>query len=145
MHPNRQQQDQRLKNGEVPVVKRRAGVWFGALGAILLSATGQPGLAGQGGGERTVEITASRYKYEPAQIEVAQGDQVRLVLHSADTTHGFAISALKVKVEIPKGGSSVSLSFLASRVGRFPIECSEYCGTGHQRMRGELVVTARTQ
>ena len=124
------------------MVKRRAGVWFGALGATLLGATGQPGLAGQGGGERTFEIAASRYKFEPAQIEVVEGDQVRLVLHSADTTHGFAIPALKVKVEIPKGGASVSLSFLASRVGRFPIECSEYCGAGHKRMTGELVVTA---
>ena len=123
-------------------MKRRAGVWFGALGATLLGATGQPGLAGQGGGERTFEIAASRYKFEPAQIEVVEGDQVRLVLHSADTTHGFAIPALKVKVEIPKGGASVSLSFLAGRVGRFPIECSEYCGVGHKRMTGELVVTA---
>ncbi len=124
------------------MVKRRVRVRLWAVGVALSAAAGQPGFAGEGGRERRVEITASRYKYEPSRIEVEEGEQVHLVLHSADTTHGFAIPAFKVKAEIPKGGASVELSFLASRVGRFPIECSEYCGVGHKRMTGELVVTA---
>lgn len=127
------------------MAKRRARVWLWAVGVALLVAAGPPGLAGEGGQERRFEITASRYKYEPSHIEVEEGDKVGLVLHSADTTHGFAIPAFKVKVEIPKGGASVELSFVASRVGRFPIECSEYCGVGHKRMSGELVVTAGTR
>jgi len=125
------------------VVRRRFGAWFFVTAVALLSLPVQRGLAGEGGGERKFEITASRYKFEPAQIAVEEGDTVRLVLHSADTDHGFAIPALKVKAEIPKGGASVDLSFVASRAGRFAFACSEYCGMGHKGMTGELVVTGR--
>jgi cytochrome c oxidase subunit II len=85
-------------------------------------------------------VTASRYAYDPPRLEVARGDVVELELRSADTDHGLAIRAYGVKVAIPKGGGSSGVSFVASRAGRFVIECSEYCGSGHKRMRGELVV-----
>jgi cytochrome c oxidase subunit 2 len=91
------------------------------------------------------EVTASRYAFDPARIEVRQGDVVELVLRSADTDHGLAIRAYAVKVAIPKGGETVGVSFVARRVGTFPIECSEYCGSGHKRMTGELVVTEKAQ
>ena len=91
------------------------------------------------------EVTASRYAFAPARVEVRQGDVVELVLRSADTDHGLAIKAYAVKVAIPRGGESVGVSFVASRPGTFPIECSEYCGSGHKRMRGELVVVERAQ
>jgi cytochrome c oxidase subunit 2 len=92
-------------------------------------------------GRRRFEVTASRYEFEPARIEVGRGDVVELVLRSADTTHGIAIKAYKVKVAIPKGGASVMASFVATQPGRFVIECAEYCGSGHKQMRGELIVT----
>ena len=63
-------------------------------GSDFLAQPANRGLRARAEGE-DVEIAASRYKFEPAQIEVVEGDQVRLVLHSADTTHGFAIPALK--------------------------------------------------
>ena len=91
------------------------------------------------------EVTASRYAFDPARIEVRHGDVVELVLRSADTDHGLAIKAYAVKVAIPKGGETVGVSFVASRVGTFLIECSEYCGSGHKRMRGELVVKETVQ
>jgi len=94
---------------------------------------------------RRIEVTASRYKFDPARIEVSRGDVVELVMRSADTDHGIAIKAYAVKVAIPKGGETVGVSFVASRPGTFPIECSEYCGSGHKRMRGELVVTEKAQ
>jgi len=91
------------------------------------------------------EVTASRYKFDPARIEARQGNVVELALRSADTDHGIAIKAYAVKVAIPKGGETVGVSFVATRVGTFPIECSEYCGSGHKRMKGELVVTEKAQ
>jgi cytochrome c oxidase subunit II len=94
---------------------------------------------------RRFEITASRFQFVPARIEVRQGDVVDLALRSADTDHGFAIEAYAVKVAIPKGGETVGVAFVARRAGTFPIECSEYCGSGHKRMKGELVVTERAQ
>ena len=90
---------------------------------------------------RTFEITAARYHFDPPSIAVQEGDHVRLLLHSIDTTHGLAIEALGVKVVIPKGGEVVSVEFVAGPPGRYVMKCSEYCGSGHRRMRGELLVT----
>jgi len=108
----------------------------------LLPAGAAPSAAGSA---QRFEVTASRYRFEPARLEVRQGDVVELVLRSADTDHGLAIKAYAVKVAIPKGGETVGVSFVASRSGTFPIDCSEYCGSGHKRMRGELVVVEKAQ
>jgi cytochrome c oxidase subunit 2 len=91
---------------------------------------------------KTIDVTASRFQFEPATISVAQGDNVRLRLHSADGTHGFAIKAFRVKALIPNGGETVTVEFVADQAGTFAFTCSEYCGTGHSRMKGKLVVVA---
>jgi cytochrome c oxidase subunit 2 len=117
-------------------------LWATVLG---LASPGARQLAADATPARRFEVTASRYKFEPSRIEVAQGEVVDLVLRSADTDHGLAIKAFKVKVAIPKGGEPVAVSFVASRSGTFPFECSEYCGTGHKRMRGEIVVAEKAQ
>lgn len=96
--------------------------------------------AREGSAARRVLVTASRYEFEPARIEVQQGETVEIVARSADTDHGLSIKALGVKIAIPKGGAPVSATFVAGQAGRFPVECSEYCGSGHKRMKGELVV-----
>src|SRR5262245_15581374 len=41
--------------------------------------------------EKTFEITAKRFAFEPATIEVTQGDTVKLTVKSSDSTHGFEI------------------------------------------------------
>jgi len=92
---------------------------------------------------KAFEVTASRFEFTPEKIEVAEGDHVKLTLRSADTTHGMAIPELKVKVKIPKGGMPVTAEFVASKPGTFVIKCSEYCGPGHKKMLGTLVVAAR--
>jgi len=92
------------------------------------------------GPDRVVEVVARRFAFEPERIEVFAGERVRLVLRSADTTHGFEIKALDVKVEIPKGGNPVSVELVATMPGTYRFKCSEYCGSGHSRMKGELVV-----
>lgn len=94
---------------------------------------------------RTLEVTASRFRFEPATLEVAEGDRVVLTLRSADGTHGIAIPRFKVKAKIPKGGAPVTVEFVASQAGTFPFECSEYCGTGHRQMKGRLVVAVRVR
>jgi cytochrome c oxidase subunit II len=90
------------------------------------------------------EVRASRFKFEPAVLEVTEGDTVLLTLRSADTTHGLAIRALGVKIVIPKTGEPVQVRFVAPRAGTFEITCSEYCGSGHRRMKGQLVVAPPT-
>ncbi len=105
-----------------------------------LAAAGVRSLAADAPETRRFEIAASRYRFDPARVEVRQGDVVELVLRSLDTDHGIAIKAYGVKVAIPKGGERVGVSFVANQPGTFPFECSEYCGSGHRQMKGELVV-----
>lgn len=98
---------------------------------------------GSGGDVKTIDVTASRFQFEPATISVAQGDSVRLRLHSVDRSHAFAIKAFRVKTVIPKGGETVTVEFVADQAGTFAFTCSEYCGTGHSGMKGSLVVQAK--
>jgi cytochrome c oxidase subunit 2 len=91
---------------------------------------------------RLIEVTARRFAFEPAELEVAVGEPVRLMVRSADGVHGIEIKKVKVNKMIPRGGEPVVINFTAKEAGRFPIMCSEYCGDDHDNMRGTLVVVA---
>lgn len=92
---------------------------------------------------KTIDVIASQFEFEPSTISVVEGDTVRLRIRSADRTHGIGIKAFRVKSLIPRAGETITVEFVAGRVGRFDITCSEYCGTGHREMKGKLVVLAR--
>lgn len=118
-----------------------------ALAAVLFAAVALPAwIAAQGesGGEsretKEFEVVARRFAFEPAVLEVDEGDTVKITLTSADGTHGFAIEDLGVQQKIKRGGEPSTVEFVADRAGRFEIKCSEYCGSGHNRMKGLLVV-----
>ena len=125
-----------------------------ALRAALLSIVGgaaslAPALTGleerpsvQPGGPRVIDVVASRFAFEPSTIEVAVGERVQLVMRSADGVHGLEIRKFRVNREIPRGGTPVTIEFIADTAGRFPIVCSEFCGDGHEEMTGTLVVRA---
>ena len=116
---------------------------------LMLGATAAAAWASQlnGGGDEvtTIDVIASRFKFEPSIIPVAQGDRIRLRLRSADRDHQFAIKALRVKALIPKSGEAVTVDFVADRAGTFEFTCAEYCGIGHAAMKGRLVVRARSK
>jgi cytochrome c oxidase subunit 2 len=94
-------------------------------------------------GMRSFDVVASRYKFEPDVLEVDQGDRVVLRVRSADTAHGLAIKEFKVKKDVPDTGEVITVEFVAAKAGTFRMECSEYCGKGHSKMRGRLVVRPR--
>ena len=94
---------------------------------------------------RIVEIVAKRFSFEPARVDVTEGDRVRLVVKSADGVHGIEIKKFKITKKVPRGGDPVTIEFVASAPGEFPILCSEYCGDGHEDMKGMLVVAAKSK
>lgn len=94
-------------------------------------------------GPRTIEVIAKRYVFEPAEIEVTEGERVRILVKSGDGLHGFEIKKFKIAKEIPRGSDPVAIEFTATEAGSFPILCSVFCGDGHTDMKGTLVVTAR--
>jgi len=125
-------------------LKRNACIF---LLAICATAAGAWGRQVKGGGVveevKTIDVVASQFQFEPATITVAQGDTVRLRLHSADRTHGLAIKPFRVNALIPKTGEAVTVEFVADQAGAFDITCSEHCGSGHAGMKGRLVVVAK--
>ena len=94
---------------------------------------------------RSFEVIASRWKFEPELLEVDEGDRVVLRMRSADTAHGLAIKEFKVKKDLPDTGEEITVEFVATRAGTFKVECSEYCGKGHSKMRGRLVVRPKAR
>ena len=107
--------------------------------ATAASSSAQP----QADGPRVIEVVAKRYVFEPAQIDVTEGERVRILVKSGDGLHGFEIKKFKVSKEIPRGSDPVAIEFTATEAGTFPILCSVFCGDGHNDMKGTLVVTAR--
>jgi len=94
---------------------------------------------------REIPVVAQRFTFEPARIEVTEGERIRLVVTSADGVHGLEIKKFKVNKKVPRGGEAITIDFVASSAGEFPIVCSEYCGKKHEEMKGVLVVAARSK
>ena len=92
---------------------------------------------------REIEVVAKQFEFEPARIEVTEGERVRLIVKSADSVHGLQIKKFRVNALIPRGGKTVSIDFVASDPGTYEIMCSEECGDGHESMKGALVVVAK--
>jgi cytochrome c oxidase subunit 2 len=67
------------------------------------------------------------------------GRPVRLVMTSRDVIHSFFVPAFRLKRDVVPGRYSTTW-FQADRVGRYQLLCAEYCGAGHSRMWGQVVV-----
>ena len=88
---------------------------------------------------RPFKVTARKYRFEPARIEVNQDDLVRIELHTEDIAHSFTIDAYRIaKRAVP--GHMVAFEFRADKAGTFPYYCNLQIDEGCRQMRGELVV-----
>jgi cytochrome c oxidase subunit II len=117
---------------------RRLVTFFGG-GAIITTAVIGYRIAAAGQPVHEVQIVASRYAFEPAMVQLAAGESVRLVVRSKDGTHGFAIPKLKIDLHLPDNGEPATAEFIAPAAGEYEIACSEFCGRGHGQMKAALV------
>ena len=92
---------------------------------------------------RTVEVTAAQFRFVPSQIEVVQGETVQLRIRSVDVAHGLAIPEFGVRVMV-RPGQDATVEFVADTPGSYPFQCNVFCGAGHGRMVGTLVVLPAT-
>ena len=113
------------------------------LGAAAMSSQQDLAAASAPQEPRTINIVARRFSFEPARVEVAEGEPVRLVVSSGDGVHGIEIKKFKINKKVPRGGE-VTIEFVATAAGEFPILRSEYCGGDHDDMKGMLVVSAKS-
>ena len=114
-------------------------VMFCCGGAIIASAVIGYRIAAASQPIHEVQIVASRYAFEPAMVQLAAGESVRLVVRSKDGTHGFAIPKLKIDLHLPDNGEPATAEFIAPAAGEYEIACSEFCGRGHGQMKAALV------
>jgi cytochrome c oxidase subunit 2 len=124
------------------MIRAVTAVIFSA-GAVM--AAGAPPRAGAAPPVHEIAVVAKNFSFEPAAIQVVAGEPVRLVLRSADATHGFLVPDLKIDARIPRGGEAVIVEFTAPPAGRYEIACSEFCGRGHMQMKAALLSVAPTQ
>ena len=109
------------------------------VGAVALVAASNASGARASQPVHEVTVMAKKFGFEPPEIRVVAGEQVRLVVRSADSVHGFAIPDLKIDLTVAHGGDPVVAEFTAPPAGRYEIACSEFCGRGHAQMKAALV------
>ena len=90
-------------------------------------------------GIKKFTMTARKWKFEPNEIIVNEGDKVRLTVTSIDIAHGIVIPDYGIN-EYLSPGQTVNIEFTADKKGTFPFACNVSCGVGHSGMGGKLVV-----
>jgi cytochrome c oxidase subunit 2 len=122
------------------VMKQRCGSIL-ALGALMTCVAGAALAAGQAAssGYHEFTMTAKNFEFDPDTITVKKGEKVRLIITAADHDHGFKLDAFDIN-QVLKKGDTETIEFTATKAGTFEFKCSVYCGKGHRKMKGKLVV-----
>jgi cytochrome c oxidase subunit 2 len=98
-------------------------------------------IAGAQENVRKIDVTAKKYEFSPARIEVKLGETVELTATSSDAKHGFECKELGVQKVTFEPNRPAVIRFTANRTGTFQFKCANFCGFGHGRMKGEIVVS----
>lgn len=114
-------------------------VLFACVLAATVTLAGTAQDAAPAGAPREIQMTAKKYEFNPGVITVKKGERVKLVITALDKDHGINIEALGIK-QILKKGVPTAVEFAADKAGEFPFQCSKFCGFGHGKMKGKLVV-----
>jgi cytochrome c oxidase subunit II len=72
-------------------------------------------------------------------LHVPVGRAVQLLMTSEDVIHDFAVPAFRIKHDVVPGRYE-SLWFIADRPGSYHLFCTQFCGTDHSLMVGEVDV-----
>ena len=86
-----------------------------------------------------IEISSKQWEFEPSEIQVKQGQSVTLKITSTDISHGFALEEYNIYAFVTPG-ETVEITFTAHNVGIFEFFCNVFCGEGHSKHRGNLIV-----
>jgi cytochrome c oxidase subunit II len=90
--------------------------------------------------KQVIKVTAKKFEYSPSTITVKKGVPVVLELTSLDRLHGFNCPDLGLRSDI-EPGKTTTVEFTPQKAGTFPFHCDNFCGSGHNRMKGTIVVT----
>jgi heme/copper-type cytochrome/quinol oxidase subunit 2 len=88
---------------------------------------------------REFTISADRFAYAPARLEVQKDDLVKITFSAADIAHSFTIDSYRI-AKRASAGQSVTFEFRADQAGSFPFYCNLTQDDRCRQMKGELVV-----
>jgi cytochrome c oxidase subunit 2 len=83
-------------------------------------------------------LLARMWNFSPI-LQLRKGQTYRLHISSLDLQHGFSLQPLNMNFQIVPGYDHV-LTITPTSAGTFPIVCNEFCGIGHHKMTGRIVV-----
>lgn len=78
-------------------------------------------------------------QHEINSLHVPTGKPVELILISQDVFHSFSVPAFRVKREAIPGRYN-TVWFEATATGTYHLFCTQYCGTAHSAMIGDVIV-----
>jgi cytochrome c oxidase subunit 2 len=100
----------------------------------------------------TMESIGQQFKYEfryPRlkesvfdEMHVPVGTPVTLNVTSTDVIHSFWVPEIRIKADMVPGLVQ-TLRFTPERIGKYPIICTEFCGTRHGAMRAVLYIDSQ--
>jgi cytochrome c oxidase subunit II len=105
-----------------------------SLAAILAAASSE--VVAQ---EKVIQVTAEKFKFTPAAIELKLGEPVVFELTTLDRKHGFQTPDLNIDEKI-EPGNVTRVRIVPAKAGTFVFHCDVFCGSGHEEMAGEIVV-----
>ncbi len=111
-----------------------------AIAAVALAAFGLGTFAVAQLAPRRIEMTAVKFKFDRTEIRARKGERVMLVLTTPDFVHGFSVPDLAIRADLVPG-RTVEIALPTDRAGRFVFLCDNFCGDGHDRMNGVVVVS----
>lgn len=86
-----------------------------------------------------LKCVARMWSFDPGTVRVPEGSEVDIYLSAADVVHGFWITHKNVNLmAVPGAVNNTTVKF--EEPGEYDIICHEYCGSGHQNMRGKIIV-----
>jgi cytochrome c oxidase subunit 2 len=78
------------------------------------------------------------------ELHVPVGRDVKLIMTSQDVIHSFYVPAFRIKQDVLPGRYSTAW-FRATKPGVYHLFCSQYCGTMHSGMIGQVTVMEPAQ
>lgn len=91
--------------------------------------------------EKTYQVfaVAQMWSFQPSEIYIPVGSEVDFFLSSKDVVHGFNIALKNINMMAVYGNiNKTTVKF--DKPGVYEIVCHEYCGTGHQNMKAQVIV-----
>ncbi|MGH9713745.1 MAG: cupredoxin domain-containing protein [Candidatus Acidiferrales bacterium] len=103
-----------------------------------------------------IQMNAADYQFAPSTIHIKVGQNIRLRVTATDKTHAIRINPFPngASVSTPPGlefaagedcwklkkNLTQTIEFVAHEPGTYTFSCCKSCGSGHKRMKGQIIV-----